>query len=172
MSSQNIYLIGPMGAGKTTIGRHLARELGLEFYDSDHVIEERTGADINWIFDIEGEEGFRKREQQVIEDLTQLNGIVLATGGGVVITPENRSALAARGIVVYLEVSLEQQYRRTQNDKKRPLLQTENLRERLEHLAEERIPLYEDLADYTVKTEGLGMRAIIQQILKYLTEDK
>ena len=102
---RNIFLIGPMGAGKSTIGRALAKELKLEFYDSDEVIEERAGADISWIFDIEGEEGFRRREQKVIDELTQKTNIVLATGGGVVITPENRNALAGRGTVIYLKTS-------------------------------------------------------------------
>jgi len=132
---RNIFLVGPMGAGKSTIGRHLAQQLHMEFVDSDTVIEERTGADISWVFDVEGEEGFRKREEAVLEDLTQEQGIVLAT--------ENRNRLSARGVVVYLETTIEKQLARTNRDKKRPLLQTDNPREVLEQLAEERNPLYE-----------------------------
>ncbi len=164
----NVFLIGPMGAGKTTIGRYLARELGLEFYDSDQIIEDRAGADINWIFDIEGEDGFRRREQAVIDELTKMQGIVLATGGGAVMTPENRTVLSARGVVVYLKASLEQQFERTQNDRKRPMLRNGDLREKLEQLAEEREPVYEELADCIVETDGHGIRSIIQNIVRHI----
>lgn len=157
-----------MGAGKTTIGRYLARELNLEFFDSDQLIEDRAGADINWIFDIEGEEGFRRREQSVIDELTRMQGIVLATGGGAVMTPENRTVLSARGVVVYLKASLDQQFERTQNDRKRPMLRNGDLREKLEQLAAEREPIYEDLADCIVETDGHGIRSIIQNILKHV----
>ncbi|GAB4393140.1 MAG: shikimate kinase AroK [Gammaproteobacteria bacterium] len=170
MKIQNIFLIGPMGAGKTTIGRCLAKELNLEFYDSDHEVESRSGADISWIFDIEGESGFRKREQQVIEEITQLNGIVLATGGGVVVTPENRTALAARGTVVYLKASIEQQIKRTQNTRNRPLLQTDDVEARVRALDKQREPLYADLADLTVMTNGESIRSVVTAIVNFLHE--
>ena len=166
---RNIFLIGPMGAGKSTIGRTLAKELKLEFYDSDEVIEERTGADISWIYDVEGEEGFRRREQKVIEELTQKSNIVLATGGGVIMTPENRNALAGRGTVIYLKTSLQQQYERTKRDSpKRPMLQTPDLEGRLEMLRDEREPLYEDLAEVSFDTDKLTVKAVANNIIKYI----
>lgn len=165
---RNIFLVGPMGAGKSTIGRALAKELKLEFFDSDEVIEERAGADISWIFDIEGEEGFRQREIKIIDELTQKQNIVLATGGGVIISPENRSVLAARGTVIYLRTSLEQQYERTKRDTRRPLLQTDNLTQRLEELRDERQPYYEDLADVSFETDKLTVKAVANNIIKYL----
>jgi shikimate kinase len=165
---RNIFLIGPMGAGKSTIGRALAKELKLEFFDTDEVIEERTGASVSWIFDVEGEDGFRRREQKVIEELTQKNNIVLATGGGVVTTPENRTALAGRGTVIYLKTSLAQQFERTKRDTKRPLLQTPNLEGRLEDLRLEREPLYEELADVSFETDKLTVKAVANKIIKYL----
>lgn len=165
---RNIFLIGPMGAGKSTIGRTLAKELKLEFYDSDEVIEERAGADMSWIFDIEGEVGFRVREQKVIEELTQKNNIVLATGGGVVMTPENRNALAGRGTVIYLRTSLKQQYERTKRDTKRPLLQTDDLEGRLVSLEDERKPFYEELSDISFETDKLTVKAVANNIIKYI----
>lgn len=165
---RNIFLIGPMGAGKSTIGRTLAKELKLDFFDSDEVIESRAGASIAWIFDVEGEEGFRRREQKVIDELTQKNNIVLATGGGVIMTPENRNALAARGTVIYLKTSIQQQYERTKRDTKRPQLQTDNLEERLEYLRDEREPLYEELADVSFETDRLTVKAVANNIVKYL----
>ncbi len=165
---RNIFLIGPMGAGKSTIGRALAKELKLEFYDTDEVIEERSGATISWIFDVEGEDGFRRREQKIVDELTQKNNIVLATGGGVVTAPENRNALAGRGTVIYLKTSLAQQYERTKRDTKRPLLQTADLEERLESLREEREPLYEELADISFETDKLTVKAVATKIIKYL----
>jgi shikimate kinase len=165
---RNIFLVGPMGAGKSTIGRTLAKELKLAFYDSDEVIEERAGASVAWIYDIEGEEGFRRREQKIIEELTQKHNIVLATGGGVIMTPENRNALAARGTVIYLKTSLEQQYERTKRDTKRPQLQTDNLESRLEFLKEEREPYYQELADFTFETDKLTVKAVANTIIKAL----
>lgn len=167
----NIFLIGPMGAGKSTIGRALAQEMKLEFYDADEVVEQRAGAEIAWIFDIEGEDGFRKREQRVIDELTQKNNIVLATGGGVILTPENRVALAARGTVVYLKTSLAQQYERTRRDTKRPLLRTENLPKRLEGLRSEREPFYEEIADVSFDTDNLSVKSVANNIIKYLYSD-
>ena len=166
---RNIFLVGPMGAGKSTIGRHLAEMLHLDFYDSDQEIERRTGADIAWVFDLEGEEGFRVREEGVIQDLTELQGIVLATGGGSVLSKETRNRLSARGIVVYLETPIEKQVARTQRDKKRPLLQTEEEpREVLERLAAERNPLYAEIADFTVRTDEQSARAVANQIIEKL----
>ncbi len=155
-----VFLVGPMGAGKTTIGRALARQLKLEFIDSDTEIEERTGADIPWIFDVEGEEGFREREQQVIEELTRRDGIVLATGGGAILRPANRNVLGARGFVVYLHTSVDQQVERTSRDRRRPLLQTEDPRAVLEKLMAIRDPLYREIADYIIDTDGRSPRAM------------
>lgn len=165
----NIFLIGPMGAGKSTIGRALAKELKLEFYDSDEAIEDRAGVDIAWIFDVEGEDGFRIREARVIDDLTQLNNIVLATGGGAIITAENRVALASRGTVVYLKTSLESQYQRTRRDAKRPLLQTEDVTGKIEELWEEREPLYRELADLSFDTDQLSVKAVANKIIEHIT---
>ncbi|ESP94822.1 Shikimate kinase [Pseudoalteromonas luteoviolacea 2ta16] len=158
-----------MGAGKSTIGRHIADQLHLEFFDSDQEIERRTGADIAWVFDIEGEEGFRKREETVISDLTEKQGIVLATGGGSVISKEVRNKLSARGIVVYLETPIEKQVARTQRDKRRPLLQTgEDSRKILEDLAEQRNHLYSEVADIVVRTDEQSAKVVANQIIDKL----
>ena len=162
---RNIFLVGPMGAGKSTIGRHLADELHLDFFDSDQEIERRTGADIAWIFDLEGEDGFRKREETVINDLTDKQGIVLATGGGSIVTKAVRNRLSARGIVVYLQTTIDKQVARTQRDKRRPLLQNENPEQVLRDLAEMRNPLYEEVADYIVDTDDQSARAVANQII-------
>ncbi|GMM69584.1 MAG: shikimate kinase AroK [Pseudomonadota bacterium] len=162
---RNIFLVGPMGAGKSTIGRHLADELHLEFFDSDQEIERRTGADIAWIFDLEGEDGFRKREENVINDLTDKQGIVLATGGGSIVTKAVRNRLSARGIVVYLQTTIDKQVARTQRDKRRPLLQNEDPEKVLRELAEMRNPLYEEVADYIVDTDDQSARAVANQII-------
>ncbi|ODP98531.1 MULTISPECIES: shikimate kinase AroK [Salinivibrio] len=167
---RNIFLVGPMGAGKSTIGRHLAQQLHMEFYDSDSVIEDRTGADIAWVFDVEGEEGFRQREENVINDLTEKQGIVLATGGGSIMSKESRNRLSARGVVVYLETTIEKQLARTQRDKKRPLLQTDQPREVLESLAQERNPLYEEIADYVVRTDDQSAKVVANQIIELLEQ--
>jgi shikimate kinase len=162
---RNIFLVGPMGAGKSTIGRHLADELHLDFFDSDQEIERRTGADIAWIFDLEGEDGFRKREEAVINDLTDKQGIVLATGGGSIVTKAVRNRLSARGIVVYLQTTIDKQVARTQRDKRRPLLQNEDPEQVLRDLAEMRNPLYEEVADYIVDTDDQSARAVANQII-------
>jgi shikimate kinase len=162
---RNVFLVGPMGAGKSTIGRHLADELHLEFFDSDQEIERRTGADIAWIFDLEGEEGFRKREETVIHDLTDKQGIVLATGGGSIVSKVVRNRLSARGIVVYLQTTIDKQVARTQRDKRRPLLQNDDPETVLRNLAEERNPLYEEVADYVVETDEQSARAVANQII-------
>jgi shikimate kinase len=166
---RNIFLVGPMGAGKSTIGRELADRLHLEFFDSDQEIERRTGADIAWVFDLEGEEGFRLREESVIEDLTEKQGIVLATGGGSVISPQVRNRLSARGIVVYLETTIDKQVARTQRDRRRPLLQTsEEPRTVLENLAVERNPLYEEIADVIVQTDDQSAKVVAHKIVERL----
>ena len=165
---RNIFLVGPMGAGKSTIGRHLAQMLHLDFHDSDHEIEQRTGADIAWVFDVEGEEGFRRREAQVIADLSERQGIVLATGGGSVQSKDIRNYLSARGIVVYLETTIDKQVARTQRDKRRPLLQVDDPREVLESLAETRNPLYEEIADVIVKTDEQSAKIVANQIIEKL----
>ena len=162
---RNIFLVGPMGAGKSTIGRHLADELHLDFFDSDQEIERRTGADIAWIFDLEGEDGFRKREENVINDLTDKQGIVLATGGGSIVTKAVRNRLSARGIVVYLQTTIDKQVARTQRDKRRPLLQNDDPEQVLRDLAEMRNPLYEEVADYVVDTDDQSARAVANQII-------
>ncbi|RMG38505.1 MAG: shikimate kinase AroK [Gammaproteobacteria bacterium] len=164
-----IFLIGPMGAGKTTVGKTLASQLGLDFIDSDQEIQRRTGVDIPTIFEYEGEEGFRNREQQVIDELTQRDQCVLATGGGAVVRPANRDRLSARGIVVYLECSPEQQYDRTHRDRKRPLIQTEDPLARLRELMQERAPLYRQTADYTVSTEGRSAGVVARDIIDLVT---
>ncbi|GAA0822908.1 shikimate kinase AroK [Colwellia sp. D2M02] len=166
---RNIFLVGPMGAGKSTIGREIADRLHLEFFDSDQEIERRTGADIAWVFDLEGEEGFRKREETVIEDLSEKQGIVLATGGGSVISTNVRNRLSARGIVVYLETTIDKQVARTQRDRRRPLLQTsEEPRTVLENLAVERNPLYEEIADIIVKTDEQSAKVVAHNIIDKL----
>ncbi len=162
---QNIFLVGPMGAGKTTIGKTLSELTNLPFYDSDAVIEERTGANIPWIFDVEGESGFRKREQDVIEDLTKLNGIILATGGGAVKTLQNRTVLVKRGVVVYLDTSPEEQFARTGRDRRRPLINNEHPLETLRKLYQERDPLYREVSDIIVTTDNISAYALAKNIL-------
>jgi len=164
----NIFLIGPMGAGKTTIGRHLAKSLGLDFVDSDHEIESRTGASIPLIFEVEGEAGFRRREREMIDELTQRSGIVLATGGGAVLDAANRAHLAARGQVVYLRASLEHLLKRTAKDHNRPLLQTDDPRARLQQILERRDPLYREIADLVVETDRCSVRATLNAIEGWL----
>lgn len=166
----NVFLIGPMGAGKTTVGRQLARALQLEFIDSDHEVELRTGADIPWIFDIEGEAGFRRRERAVIEDLCQRHGQVVATGGGAVLDPRNRADLARSGVVVYLSASADRIYARTQKSQNRPLLRTEDPRARIEQILAEREPLYREIADLIVDTERRGVRSAASYIVRHLRE--
>ncbi len=166
--SGNVFLVGPMGAGKTTIGRVLADMLGLDFCDSDGEIEAATGADIFWIFDVEGESGFRTRETRMIEQLSNRKNIVLATGGGAVLSAENREWLKARGVVVYLRSSISQQIERTSRDKKRPLLQTPNPEQKIRELMEAREPLYQEVADLVVDTYQRNPRVVSQDICRQL----
>jgi shikimate kinase len=165
---QNIFLVGPMGAGKSTIGRQLAEALGYEFLDSDQDIQRRTGVDIPTIFEYEGEEGFRKRERQVIQELAEREGVVLATGGGVVLRADNRQQLAARGYVIYLHCSPEQQYARTSRDRNRPLLDTDDPLQRLRDLMVEREPIYRQVADMVVSTERRGTSSVVKEIRRRL----
>ena len=163
---RNIFLIGPMGAGKSTIGRQLAQQLNMEFVDSDQEIEQRAGADISWIFDVEGESGFRKREERIMNELTQRQGIVLSTGGGAILSKDTRNYLSARGIVIYLQTTVDKQYERTQRDKKRPLLQdVEDPRQVLEDLAKIRNPLYEEIADIVLPTDEQSAKVMANQII-------
>jgi shikimate kinase len=170
MQLKKVFLVGPMGAGKTTIGRLLAQELCLPFKDSDREIEERTGADIPWIFDVEGEEGFRSRETSALEALSQQSDMVLATGGGIVMRAENRTILAARGIVVYLATSVEQQVLRTSKDRKRPLLLNEDPTAVLQNLLDIRDPLYREIADYVVETDHRNPKTVAADIAALLSK--
>ena len=160
-----IFLVGPMGAGKTTLGKRLAKSLRWEFFDSDHVVEERTGVDIPYIFEKEGEAGFRKREMEVLDDLTQRQGIVLATGGGAVTQEQNRHNLINRGIVVYLETPVRLQLARTSRCSNRPLLDVNDREARLREIYAERHPLYQQVADITVLTGGNSAAALCKKIL-------
>ena len=166
--TQNLFLIGPMGAGKSAVGRQLARLLHLDFVDSDEEVERRTGVDIPFIFEKEGEAGFRKREAQAIDELSKRDGIVLATGGGAVVDPQNRNHLGARGFVVYLHTSVDQQLSRTRKGRERPLLANDDPRATLESLMAERDPLYREIADLTVETDGRKVNAVANEILDKL----
>jgi shikimate kinase len=159
-----VFLVGPMGAGKTTIGRLLADELGLEFKDADREIESRSGVDIPWIFDKEGELGFRARESAVLEELSLLDGILVSTGGGAILAEQNRRLMSERGTVVYLHTSVDEQVRRTSRDRKRPLLQTDNPAAVLAQLMTIREPLYREVADIVIDTDGRGPKAVAQAL--------
>ena len=168
--SANVYLIGPMGVGKSTIGRMLASALDMPFFDSDREIEAVTGADIPWIFDVEGEAGFRVREARMIDMLTQREGIVLATGGGAILSAQSRVNLNSRGTVVYLKASIAQQFERTGKDRNRPLLQTADPQSRIRELMKVREPLYTDTAHITVDTSRRGPRTVVTEILRRISE--
>lgn len=161
---RNIFLVGPMGAGKSTVGRQLSRALKKRFVDSDKAIEERTGASISLIFDVEGEDGFRKREQAMIEELTALDEVVLATGGGAVLNEGNRANLMSRGFVVYLCAPVDLLVERTSRDRSRPLLQTDDLASRVEELLKERDPVYRGVADAVVQTDRRSARHVVREI--------
>ncbi|NKB33406.1 MAG: shikimate kinase AroK [Pseudomonadales bacterium] len=166
----NVFLVGPMGVGKTTIGKVLAEQLDLQFFDSDRQIEASTGADIPWIFDVEGESGFRAREIKMIDHLSDQTNIVMATGGGAVLSEENRKHLAERGTVVYLRASIAQQVERTSRDKNRPLLQTPDPEQKIRELMEIREPLYQEVADIVVDTNKRNARTVSHEICKQLLE--
>lgn len=166
----SVFLVGPLAAGKSTIGRLLSKELGRDFYDTDQELEHITGVSIAWIFDLEGELGFRKREELIVEQLTQYPNIVLATGGGSVLSSVSRQVLRSRGYVIHLQVSLEEQVQRTLRDKHRPLIQTSDRRGALEKLYAEREPLYHEVADWSILTDSGPSSRIVQEIYQHLSE--
>ena len=166
---KNIFLVGPMGAGKSAVGRHLARALHLTFADSDDEVESRTGVDIAFIFEKEGEGGFRKREVDAIDYLTRLDGVVLATGGGAVMNADTRSNLGGRGFVVYLYTTVEQQVVRTKKGRERPLLENGDPRSTLEELLQKRDPLYREIADLVVETDGRKVHSVAQEIIEAIS---
>jgi shikimate kinase len=166
---KNIFLVGPMGAGKSAVGRQLARALHLTFMDSDDEIESRTGVDIPFIFEKEGEAGFRKREAAAIDDLTKIDGVVLATGGGAIVDVQGRSHLGGRGFVVYLYTTVEQQFARTNRGRERPLLENGDRREILESLLEVRDPLYREIADLVVETDGRKVHSVANEIIQQIS---
>ena len=161
---RNLFLVGPMGSGKSAVGRHLARLLHLEFVDSDEEIETRTGVDIAFIFEKEGEEGFRKREGKVIDELSRRDGVVLATGGGAIVDPESRNRLGARGFVIYLHTSVKQQLERTRSGRERPLLESDDKEKVLQDLMDERDPLYREISDLIVETDGRRVQTVAREI--------
>ena len=165
----NVFLVGPPGAGKSAVGRQLARMMHMTFVDSDEEIEARTGVDIPFIFEKEGEEGFRKREAKAIDDLTAKDGIVLATGGGAILNADSRSHLGARGFVIYLRTSVDQQLKRTSRGRDRPLLDNDDPRAVLETLLATREPLYMEIADLTVDTDARRVKAVATEILETIT---
>ncbi|MDX1634951.1 MAG: shikimate kinase AroK [Marinobacter sp.] len=166
---KRIVLIGPMGAGKSTIGRLLARELGYRFVDSDRLIEERCGANIPWIFDVEGEEGFRQREGAMLAELAEQEGVVVATGGGAVLKRDNHPHLKREAMVIYLKTSIEQQVERTRRDRNRPLLQNDDPEAVLRHLFSERDPLYNELADVVMFTDRKSPRLVVRQLINRIS---
>lgn len=168
----SIFLVGMMGAGKTSVGRVLAKRLRKTFYDSDHVIEDRTGVKIQVIFEIEGESGFRVRESAVVDELTALPDIVLATGGGAVLSEKNRDRLRTRGTVVYLRASVRDLLNRTRHDKNRPLLQAADPRARLTDLYEKRDPLYREVAHLTVDTGNQSLTSLVGRLCQLLLETR
>ena len=168
LKKKNIFLVGPMGAGKSSVGKYLAAQLNMDFYDTDEEIEKRTGVDIGWIFDVEGELGFRRREEAVVSELANLSGIILATGGGTIMSPDARAILHSKGVVIYLEVSLRYQQSRTINESRRPLLRVKNRQEILEKLHGERESLYEEIADFRVLTDKRNVRTVSDEIMQWL----
>ncbi len=169
-AKRNIYLIGPTGSGKTAVGKQLARDAGLKFLDSDHEIERRTGVEIGYIFEKEGETGFRERESDVICQLSTLQGAVIATGGGAVLAKENRDCLSTSGTVVYLKTGIDEQLRRTRQSRKRPLLNNDDPRSVLEQMASLRAPLYEEIADLSVDTSNQRVRAVARKVRELLEQ--
>lgn len=167
-TQQPIILVGMMGAGKTTIGRQLAHALGRKFLDLDHEMEARCGVRIAMIFDIEGEAGFRKRETALLDECTQRQGLVLATGGGAVLAPENRQILQSRGLVIYLRAGVDELFRRVARDRNRPLLKTADPRQRITDLIAQREPLYESVADITLDTGHMPASQVLRSLLPHL----
>lgn len=167
-ANRSIFIVGMMGAGKSTVGRHLAKLTGFDFIDADKVIEQRAGADISWIFDVEGEGGFRNREEQVLDELTQRREIVLATGGGAVLRCANRRRLRERGVVVYLSSPVDVIVARTRHDRRRPLLQGVDAAETLAALSRDRHPLYQEASHVEVATARSSARTVAERVLEAL----
>ena len=166
----NIFIVGPMGSGKSTVGKIISDELFLNFFDTDEEIESRTGASIDWIFDLEGENGFRKRESDILQEMVQKNSIVLSTGGGIILSDENRELLSSRGTVFYLSTPISVQIERTSKDKDRPLLKNGDPGEILTKLHEERKDLYESVSDYYVQTENKSSQQVASEIINLIKE--
>ena len=166
--SMNIFIVGPMGSGKSTVGKIISDELFLNFFDTDEEIEARTGASIDWIFDLEGEEGFRKREGNILKEMVQKNSIVLSTGGGIILSKKNRELLSSRGTVFYLSTPISVQVMRTSKDKDRPLLKNGDPGEILTKLHEERKDLYQSVSDHIVNTENKSSQEVASEIIKFV----
>ncbi len=161
----NIFIVGPMGSGKSTVGKIISDELFLNFFDTDEEIENRTGASIDWIFDLEGEEGFRKRESGVLEEMVQKNSVVLSTGGGIILSENNRELLSSRGTVFYLATPISVQLERTAKDKDRPLLKNGDPGQILQELHEKRKNLYKSVSDHIIETEDKSSQEVASEII-------
>ena len=164
----NIFIVGPMGSGKSTVGKIISDELFLNFFDTDDEIESRTGASIDWIFDLEGEEGFRKRESSILEEMVKQNSIVLSTGGGIILSDSNREMLSSRGTVFYLSTPISVQLERTSKDKDRPLLKNGDPEEILTRLQKERKDLYESVSDHIIDTENKSSQEVASEIINFV----
>ena len=164
----NIFIVGPMGSGKSTVGKIISDELFLNFFDTDEEIESRTGASIDWIFDLEGEEGFRKRESSILQEMVKKNSIVLSTGGGIILSSSNRDLLSSRGTVFYLSTPISIQVERTSKDKNRPLLKNGDPLEVLSKLHEERKTLYEEVSDHIIDTENKTSQKVAAEIINFV----
>ena len=162
----NIFIVGPMGSGKSTVGKIISNELFLNFFDTDEEIESRTGASIDWIFDLEGEEGFRKRESEILNEMADRNSIVLSTGGGIILSEKNREILSSRGTVFYLSTPISVQVERTAKDKDRPLLKDQDPEKVLADLQKSRQSLYEDVSDHIINTENKSGSMVANEIVK------
>ena len=165
---KNIYLVGLMGSGKTTLGKILAKKIDKQFYDSDQVIEEKLGVDVPIIFEYEGEAGFREREKDILKELVGIQNIVLATGGGIILSKSNRDLLAQNGMVVYLKSNQKDLILRMKNDKTRPLLQNGNIEEIIKNLCKERGPLYEEIADFEITTKNKKIHEVVNEIMSVI----
>ena len=164
-----IFIVGPMASGKSTLGQKLAQKLQIDFLDTDKEIEKKAGADIAWIFEVEGEEGFRKREKKVLQESTEKDNLVISTGGGIVTLEENRRLMSSKGKIVYLEASIQLQLERTEKDKSRPLLSNGNKEEILKALKKERDPLYQEISHITINQNKKTYNHIIEEIIKKLS---